>query len=1197
LKLKKIEMFGFKSFADKIEVQFEDGVTGIVGPNGCGKSNVADAVRWVLGEQSAKALRGQSMQDVIFNGTEKRKSQSFCEVSLFFDNHERIFPLDYEEVIISRKLYRSGDSVYLINKNESRLKDIVDLFRDSGLGKESYSIIGQGKIDEILSAKPENRRAIFEEAAGISKFKSRKIEAERKLERTRENLSRVRDIVHELELQLGPLKKQSENAKKYLELKEQLKILEVNTYIYQYDSASENKEKINNRIAGIDAELNVRRKDFDEAVERYNKSLVDIDNLDANIAKMRDELLYLTVSMEKQVGENKVLAERNANLQDNIQRIEESEGNFADRKEKLNQDLSENREQLSYITSVIIGLEDKLTKITDEYLSVVDKVTSCEHLVEVSGNEELQALDQLSSVKADISGLDAKNEAITSQIKEYEDRQVQILEKIKQLTTEKNEVELNQKRCENESKELMMSHSKLITSNDDLIKKQEELKAETELLNANYHSENSKYSIMLEMQKANEGYAFAVKKILNDAKTNASVGGLVVGVVASLIKVPEKYETAVEMALGSAVQNIVTKDENDAKKLVEYLKASNSGRATFLPISSIKEKYLPHEYTSKLKIHGCYGVASDLISYDKTYDNIFKGLLGSTVIVDNIDTAITLAKSVKYGFKIVTLEGDIINPFGSIAGGSRKADGLNLIGRQREIQKLKSSLDVIYAKLQENNAKIEKNAVIIEKNVLKIKSNSEKLIVFDVNNEALKQKISDTINLINDYDSESKMLTSQLEILKKNQAEIHRLLKDNVGLETKISEGRSSAYANKQNITDEYGKLKEAKNRLSEELSSLKVSLAEKQANKQTCQLNVDRMERELDALEFAISQNEIEKQKCLKDIELNNKLIEANTDSKALKKNQSKLNEIKSEIASLDIKKESLQKAMQKADSDKMELSSELQTLAEKRNKEEIQLTKVDIDIETMQERVWEEYELTYALAQKYKQANYNLNDGIAETARLKKSISALGNINVNAIEQLKDVSDRYDDLAAQQKDLEQGEADLVKIINELTEQMVDRFITQFNLINENFKKIFAELFNGGRAELRLEQSDNLLEAGIDIVAEPSGKKLQSITLLSGGEKAMTAIAILFAILKLRPMPFCILDEIEAALDDANTERFARYLKKFSAETQFIVITHKKPTMELADSLYGVTMEEKGVSKMVSVKLSDAIKNVEESA
>ena len=1197
MKLKKIEMFGFKSFADKIEVQFEDGVTGIVGPNGCGKSNVADAVRWVLGEQSAKALRGQSMQDVIFNGTEKRKSQSFCEVSLFFDNHERIFPFEYEEVIISRKLYRSGDSVYLINKNECRLKDIVDLFRDSGLGKESYSIIGQGKVDEILSAKPENRRAIFEEAAGISKFKSRKIEAERKLERTRDNLSRVRDIVHELELQIGPLKKQSENAKKYLELKEQLKLLEVNTYIYQYDSASYNKENINSRIAGIDEELNVRRKEFDAAVTKYNQSVSDIDALDSNIAKMRDELLYLTVSMEKQLGENKVLAERNANLQDNIRRIEESEGNFSDRREKLNHDLEEAKSQLSYITSVVSELEDKLTKMTDEYLDVIEKVTSCELKVEASGNEELIALDKLSNVKADISGLDAKNEAIALQIKEYEDRRIQILEKIKQLTSEKNEVELNQKKCENESKSLMLSHSKLITENDNLIAQQEELKSETELLNANYHSENSKYQMMVEMQKANEGYAFAVKKILNDSKTNASIGGLVVGVVASLIKVPEKYETAIEMALGGAVQNIVTRDEDDAKKLVSYLKANKSGRATFLPISTVKDKYLDDDYLKKLKIKGCYGIASDLISYDKSYANIFRGLLGNTVIVEDMDTAILLAKNTKYGFRIVTLDGDIVNPFGSIAGGSKKADGLNLIGRQREIEKLKENLDAISAKLQENNAKIEKNTAIIEKNVLKIKANSEKLIVFDVNNESLKQKILDTDNLINDYESESNLLNSQLVILRKNQIEIGKLLQDNVGLETEISAGRSSAYSNKQTIAGEYEKLKEEKNKLSEELSGIKVNLAEKQVNKQTYETDIDRMERELEALEFAIQHNAIDKQKCLNAIAENNKLIEANTDSEALKQNQSKLNEIKSEIASLDIKKESLQKVMQQADDEKMYLSSALQNLAEKRNKEEILLTKVDIDIETMQERVWEEYELTYALAQKYKQADYNLNEGVAETARLKKAISALGNINVNAIDQLNEVSERYNDLASQQQDLERGEADLVKIIKELTEQMEDRFVTQFNLINENFKKIFAELFNGGRAELRLEQSDNLLEAGIDIVAEPSGKKLQNITLLSGGEKAMTAIAILFAILKLRPMPFCILDEIEAALDDANTERFARYLKKFSAETQFIVITHKKPTMELADSLYGVTMEEKGVSKMVSVKLSDAIKNVEENS
>lgn len=1195
MKLKKIEMFGFKSFADKLEISFEDGVTGIVGPNGCGKSNVADAVRWVLGEQSAKALRGQNMQDVIFNGTERRKSQSFCEVSLFFDNHSKIFPVEYEEIIITRKLYRSGESLYLINRNVCKLKDIVELFRDSGLGKESYSIIGQGKVEEILSAKPENRRAIFEEAAGISKFKNRKLEAERKLERTRDNLARVNDIVHELELQLEPLRRQSENAKKYLELKEQLKILEVNTYIYQYDSASENKAKINVVIAGIDEELEQKRKDFDLSLERYNKSLESINNLDKDIEHMRDELLSLTVAMEKQAGESKLLTERNQNLKENTDKLIEEEKSLGEKKVELEEQSKDALNKREYLAKVIEELKQKVEKTTQQYLELVDKITACEHEVEVSGHQEIMALDKLTNLKADISGLDAKQEAIKTKLVENAERQKIVDDKLDQYASELKDNEIKFKSAENENKEIKLLQSKTLTENSALVMIQNELKQETEKLNAEYHASLSKLNLLTEMQKVNEGYIYSVRKILNDSKTNASIAGLAVGVVASLMKVPEKYETAIEMALGGAVQNIVTKDEQDAKKLIEYLKQNKSGRATFLPMTSVKDKYLAREYLDKIKIKGCYGVASDLIAYEPKYDSVFKGLLGTTVVVENTDIAIELAKQTKYGFKIVSLDGDIINPFGSISGGSKKTEGLNLIGREREIEKLKKQIEEYSAKLQQNNSKISEKTAKIEKNVQEIKENSEALIALEMTIASCKQKQNELEILILDFTNEKQMLRSQEAELNQKYLENEKALSQQVGLESVVTTSRTTAISNKQTKSGEYERLKQSRNEINEQLNELKIKLASSEAEKFANESDIVRLNKELGAIEFVIRQNKLDQQRNLTDIAQNERLIESNIDKEALEKNKGRLAEIKEQLSSLDQKKDDFQQQMQKADADKMILSSELQALAEKRNKQEILLTKVDIDIETMQERVWEEYALTYALAQNYKQADYNLEKGLSETSKIKKSISALGDINVNSIEQLKDVDERYQDLFSQKTDLQSAEEDLVKIIEELTLQMEERFVTQFNLINENFKKIFAELFNGGRAELRLEENVSMLEAGIEIVAEPSGKKLQNIMLLSGGEKSLTAIAILFAILKLRPMPFCVLDEIEAALDDANTERFARYLKKFSADTQFIVITHKKPTMELADSLYGVTMEEKGVSKMVSVKLSDAIKNAGE--
>lgn len=810
MKFKKLEIYGFKSFADKIEVKFESGVTAIVGPNGCGKSNVADAVRWVLGEQSAKVLRGSSMQDVIFNGTESRKSQSFCEVSLYFDNSTRIFPLDYDEVVISRKLYRSGDSEYSINRNVCRLKDIVEVLRDSGLGKESYSIIGQGRIDEILSAKPEERRAVFEEAAGISKFKSRKIDAERKLEHTTLNLTRINDIIFELERQIEPLTKQSENAKKYLEFKERLKTLEINTYVYQYDSASANKATINSRIQGINEELSLKEKELEACITSYDQTMDDIQKLDDTIETLRDELLSLTVGLEKQSGETKLLQEKIFNLKDHNKILESNMSSGDEEATTITAVLSAKREDLTLKTTVVQELKRKIEKVNDEYLFLVDKMTASEEFAESSGNQMIEALDKLSDVKSKISGLETEKTTLLSKQDDIKNKRRELSLKVNDYQEELQDVTGSLMRLKNSKKEVGLNLDKFVSVYNENTKNIDALTKEIDVLNASYHTTISRHKVLSEMQEDNEGFGFAVKKILSDSKTNASLGGAVIGVVAKLMKVPQKYETAIEMALGALVQNIVTKNEDDAKLIIDYLKNKRYGRATFLPISSMKSRPLPNEYRQYLKSKGCFGIASELVEYDKAHASIFSSLLGSTVIVDNIDTAINLAKVTKYGFKLVTLEGDVLATSGSVSGGSMKNDGAKIIGREREIEQLAAS---IKETRQEIDKKLALKKELSEKQVTlsaEIKEYNQKTHMYDLDIVKETDRLSKVKAFVGELTEEIDLLNLQY---KQNELKSNQVNKDLLhitAIEKEISIKKTDAFESKRQVTGEFDELKAA---------------------------------------------------------------------------------------------------------------------------------------------------------------------------------------------------------------------------------------------------------------------------------------------------------------------------------------------------------------------------------------------------
>ena len=1186
---KQIEMVGFKSFADPIKLTFSDGITAIVGPNGCGKSNVADAIRWVLGEQSSKNLRGTSMQDVIFKGTEKRKSLSFCEVSLCFDNSNKIFRSDFEEIVITRKLYRSGESEYMINRATCRLKDIIDMLHDSGIGKSGYSIIGQGKVEEIINSKPEDRRAIFEEAAGIAKFKSKKVESERKLERTRDNLVRINDIISEIDRQLTPLKKQSDNAKIYLELKEKLKNYEINAYIHQYDYASTNKAEIQTKIDGILEEMELRQKDYDNANESYNDTFNEVNNIDNVISSLRDKQLELTVNIEKQTGERNLILERIKNFESEKDRLTNEEKTLVDKISTLSDDIYscetnvKNKQNALYITT------NKIHDLTEKYDKISNELSLGENEAQETQNRIIDALSKLGDVKAQISALNVEkntySDAITSLEKDLET--LKSKNSLNNINLKNSEHKLN--KLNDEKNSLNKNVNDLLNTQNILNANIKEREQEINNISSNILSFSQRKRMLEDMQREYEGFNGSVKRLLVDVEKNRELQNKIVGVLASLIKVPATYQTAIEMALGSGVQNVVTRSDENAKELINYLKQKEYGRVTFLPINTVKPRYFDRSHSRLLNSEGVFGLASELISYDKEISNIISSLLGTTVVVNNVNTAVNIAKQSGYAFRIVTLEGDIINPQGSITGGSKKAQVANLLSRESDIENLDKNIKALNVK-KETKA-TEYNELVARLHVITSDLNNQTSLLHNseiayASEQEIAKRYNDLANeLENNINKTNSEIAKSHQILSAVEEQLAKLSNEN---------DINASEHNLKGSVSQFGELRAQRDSYNMELTRLKIERAS--------------LESEILSLTQDKARLEIELQNANEKLgEIKESLAKINAQSSTFEnlsqgENSAKvdeilkqLEEVKNQLKTFDENKIAYQSKLRLLEETRMNLSTEINRLQDKKYQQELSMSKIDTELETLQERVWTEYEITYASALPYKVEMFDIKEGMLEINRLKREINKLGHINVNAIEDYKLLSERHGDLYNQAQDLIKAEDDLKKIIKELSDEMMARFESEFNKINENFAVVFRELFGGGRARLELVDSNDVLEAGVDIIAEPPGKKLSNITLLSGGEKALTAIAILFAILRLKPMPFCLLDEIEAALDEANVDRFAKYLKRYSGETQFIVITHKKPTMEHADVLYGVTMEEKGVSKIVSVKLSEAVQNVQE--
>lgn len=1197
MNFKELDLAGFKSFADRVEIKFDNGVTAIVGPNGCGKSNVADAIRWVLGEQSSKTLRGSSMQDVIFAGTEKRKSLSYCEVTMTFDNSDRFFNYEFDEIAITRKLYRSGESEYLLNKAPCRLKDITNLLYDSGLGKDGYSIIGQDQVGKILSSKPEDRRSIFEDAAGISKYKSRKVEAERKLERTKDNILKLQLVIDEIERQLGPLKKQSEDAKKFLELKEILKNLEVNAYIYQYENAHDMKAKISSKLDAINEELELRQEELENVVENYSNNMASIEAIDKTTERLHESILNLTVSLEKQVGETNVVRERIKFLKEQNNRLALDIENYNNLNSAIKKQIEERASHLSETNEQLDNLKKQEENVSREYLKVVDELNLNEDEAESSQQEMFNALDQLTNIKSNSSRLLAEREASKTSLSEIETRILFIDEKLAEQNTVKEQISKRASNLSAQNKEQLdvVLKGKLETNRvqDEL----SNLEREVQNCGTKIQVYENRKRILEEMQAEHEGYAGSVKKLLKEAERNEQFSKKMVGVLASLITVPEKYETAIETALGNALQNIVTKDEHDAKSLIEFLKERQFGRATFLPITSMKPRNLSQEEKNLLRTDGCFGIAKDLISFDSSIDNVIANLLGATVIVNNLDTAIKLAQNARFGFKIVTLDGDVINPQGSMTGGSKKSEAVNLISRDREIKTLGEEIEKLKELFATGDEKIKAKKQELSTLIKQFEFISAKQKELEVEIAKENEKLLAVEALISSYKTEldglnnSKIIaTNKIEVISREIQNIENL--ENAAGASK--EDANEAIAKRQS---RFNELKEEREKFSKQLTEIRVNIASITSEIMGTTQELERLDAQLTDSERKQEIAQVEFEHNTKSVEDAEDLVAWQIENATNAEAKQKLENLKKEQKQLDENKVSLQQSLKELEEKRTFLMAEVNKINEKKLNEEFKISKVDTDIDTMQDKILEEYELDYNACLALRDEEFNLNKGLAEITRIKKEISRLGYINVAAIEDSKILSERYDALAGQVDDLNKAQDELLQIIDELSTEMRTRFTEEFNKINENFKITFRELFGGGNAKLELIGSENVLEAGVEILAEPPGKKLSSNSLLSGGEKALTAIAILFAILKLRPMPFCLLDEIEAALDEANVYRFAQYLRKFSSDTQFIVITHKKPTMELADSLYGVTMEEKGVSKVVSVKLSDAVKYEQKTA
>ena len=1177
--LKSIEVHGFKSFANKIVFDFHNGITGIVGPNGSGKSNVADAVRWVLGEQRVKQLRGSNMQDVIFSGTETRKPQGYAFVAITLDNADKQLPVDYEEVTVARRLYRSGESEYLINGTVCRLKDVQEMFYDTGIGKEGYSIIGQGQIDKILSTKPEEARELFDEATGIVKFKKRKKNAEKKLEEEKQNLLRVNDILTELEKQLGPLKRQSETAKEYLKKRDTLKIYDVNLFLMEMERIKQAQKDLEEKTIIVQNDFEDSKKSYENCKLEYEHIEKEIEGLNEGIEEKKTLLTENALQKKQYEGQIAVLKAQNNSALSNDKHLKSRKEAILRETEEKESQKEEFLKEKYKLDMQLADMKGVLAEAEENLESVQQRILDLNHSIEYCKNEIIQLLNEKASTKGKIQRYD-------TMLEQVQIRKAEVSSKILSLKTEENEKESGLAEAKREFEEVNSvirgyNEQKTVIEQEieDYVKSLRELNHLLEVGQSAYHREASRLESLRNLTERYDGYGNSIRKVMEQKKNQSGI----LGVVADLIKVEKNYEVAIETALGGSIQNIVTDHEQTAKSMIQYLKANKLGRATFLPLTSIKGNNIFNK-ENVLKETGVIGVAHTLVKTEEKFSVLAKYLLGRTLVVDHIDNAIRLQKKYDQTLRIVTLEGESLNPGGSMTGGAFKNNS-NLLGRRREIEELELSVKQLSIELEERKAQVEDTKAKRTACYGTLDEINEKLSKEFVKQNTAKmqlnlyeQKKQEFEASLNKLRSELKELEGQIQDIITSRKEIAAELKGS-DIKEKANEVSIARYQ------EELVEYQEKEVDCKEEVEELHLQNASFQQKKEFVQENIRRIEEELHRLK--------EEEESL-DETIAHSRDDAEAREEGIATLQGQIEELtgisekteQEKTALLEKKEELLSKNKDFFDK-REQLSGRINDLDKELYRLGTQKEKLEESAENFINYMWQEYELTHHEALPMKDEQFSDRQELKRSiAKIKEEIKQLGNVNINAIEDYKEISERYEFMNKQRNDLVEAEDMLKNIISELDEGMKRQFTEMFAKIQVEFDKAFKELFGGGKGTLELIDPEDILETGVRIISQPPGKKLQNMMQLSGGEKALTAIALLFAIQNLKPSPFCLLDEIEAALDDSNVGRFANYLHKLTKNTQFIVITHRRGTMAAADRLYGITMQEKGVSALVSVNL-----------
>ncbi|MGM7701141.1 chromosome segregation protein SMC [Pseudalkalibacillus sp. Hm43] len=1179
--LKRLDVVGFKSFAERIGIEFVPGVTAVVGPNGSGKSNISDAVRWVLGEQSAKSLRGAKMEDIIFAGSDTRRPLNVAEVTLTLDNEDQHIPIEYNEISITRRVYRSGDSEYLINRQQCRLKDIIDLFMDSGLGREAYSIIGQGKVEEILSSKPEDRRKIFEEAAGVLKYKTRKIKAEQKLKETEENLNRVEDILYELEDQVEPLKIQASIARDYLDKKSELEVIESALIVHEIEdlhSRWEAKSKEIERLKEEEVKLQERVLEKEASIDKIRDEL---SALDESIDELQDVLLNVSEELEKHEGKREVMRERKKNYHQNKEQLTKKIASYKEKKQSIDKMLTSEKEVLKQHQDKLSQLKAQL-KDEEGQLVMMDK--NIEEELEQLKSQFFDCLNEQTSIKNEIRYLTEQLEQQSNKTSKLDERHEQYIEEREKITTRKAEL----------TEQLSVVQEQLETQMDGFLKLKRQIEQDESKLSekeSNLYKAyqfiqqfRSKKEMLEEMQDDYSGFFQGVREILKERRKRLKG---IEGAVAELVTVEKEQETALETALGAATQNVVVDSEENARAAITFLKQKRLGRATFLPMSVIRSRKLPSQEVEKVRSHNSFiGIASDLVTFDDRYRNVIENLLGNVVIAQNLEGANALARLLKHRYRIVTIEGDVVNPGGSMSGGSMKQKNSSLLSRQRE-------LETITEKLSSMEVQTEKLEMEVKNGKAELQEQKSSMESMRENGEQIRLKEQQLKGELREIELESKNINEHLYLYDREKGAFHsekETMEKRISTlkgSLKTSEDKASELETEvERLTHQKKNAQTTKEDLNESITTLKVNVAQCEQQYTNSKDTVRRLQNDLDETVQVLE--EAEEEFWLLEEAVNT----SSSDEEALDEQIIQHRKDKDATIQLigDRRKERTerQENIEKHEMELKELKRVHKQMSDGIHQEEVRMNRLDVELENRLTHLSEEYQLTYERAKEKYKLEMDPDEARTKVKLIKQAIEELGTVNLGAIDEYERVSERYNFLTDQRDDLNEAKATLYGIITEMDEVMTKRFKESFFEIRTHFRTIFSELFGGGRADLELTDPEDLLNTGVNILAQPPGKKLQHMALLSGGERALTAIALLFGILKVRPVPFCILDEVEAALDEANVSRFAKFLRAFSKETQFIVVTHRKGTMEEADVLYGVTMQESGVSNLVSVKLED---------